>query len=82
MSTLPLSFFPTTPRPVDSHNTAPVRIVEVMWVGLGAGSPRGWDFMNEALRCEMVEFFRNVDSKFVGVVAGEEGNCLRLFWPS
>lgn len=41
---------------------------------------RGWDFMNEALRCEMVELFRNVDSKFVGAVAGElAGNCFDFF---
>ena len=34
---------------------------------------RGWDFMNEALSCEMVELFRNVDSKFVGAVVGSKG---------
>ena len=32
-------FFPNENRWVDSHINAPVRIVEVMWVGLGAGSP-------------------------------------------
>jgi len=71
-------FFPTTPL-VDSRED---RGGHVGWPWGWFPWTRGWDFMNEALRCEMVEFFRNVDSKFVGAVAGSKGNCFDFFWPS